>query len=127
MIADVRRIDLMQNPFTPPLATGSYLEKERWVTIYGLASVALLCVSVLFSMPGLILLNQKLRWIPVRSEIYDVEINGKSVPLETAIWDSLMTGSIPAVIGVILGMLAILNYLHNRRLRKARNPVSVSV
>jgi hypothetical protein len=50
-------------------------------------------VGFTIAMPGLVLLNQEHDWIPVNGRIFDVQIDGESVPVETVVWDSIIAGS----------------------------------
>ncbi|MEM6473705.1 MAG: hypothetical protein AAF802_29370, partial [Planctomycetota bacterium] len=89
---------------------------RRSVTRYLFAASLLLLMAFLVGMPGVFLLNQQYGWIPLPTEVYDIEMSGHSVSI----------GSVMRVLigmGVILGTsvpfllaIGIRNWLRNRRL-----------
>lgn len=91
----------MENPYETPLSPRAKPDLKRWVFRYTFACALLLVVGVCSALPGLVLLNQELGWIPVNGKIYDIEISGESVRLETAMRNSLTTGSMLGAIGML--------------------------
>lgn len=110
----------MENPYETPLSPRAKPDLKRWVFRYTFACALLLVVGVCSALPGLVLLNQELGWIPVNGKIYDIEISGESVRLETAMRNSLTTGSMLGAIGLLFGFNALLNWRYNRHLQAMR-------
>jgi len=117
-------MDQRDNIFASPTKHVSHAERERLVPAYFVACFVLFSVALLFAMPGLVLLNQQLDWIPTRGRIFEVEVDGKVVPLGTAMWSSLLSGAIPALAGALVGLIGVLNLRFNRKLRKAEHTTS---
>lgn len=113
-----RRVDTMSNPYEATQSLGRATDSRRWILPYAFACMLSASVGFTIAMPGLVLLNQEHDWIPVNGRIFDVQIDGESVPVETVVWDSIIAGSAFGIVGVLLGCATLLNWRHNRYLQK---------
>ena len=76
----VRCIDTMSNPYEATQTLGRATDSRRWILPYAFACMLSASVGFTIAMPGLVLLNQEHDWIPVNGRIFDVQIDGESVP-----------------------------------------------
>ncbi len=100
----------------------------RSVLIYVVASTVVILIAVSLAFPGLVLLNQEYGWFPTNARIYNIDIVGKSVPLEVAMRDSLLVGTAVGLTGLILALRGIVNWRWNSRVSKSPvEPTGITV
>lgn len=104
----------ISNPYEPPITTQRGFATIRAVRRYLLGSATLLVFAITVGMAGLQLLNQEHDWIPTQSAIYDIEIFGQPVSNATAIRYSIGASVAFYTVGVLLGLMALYNWRHNR-------------
>ena len=98
---------------------GESLTRRRAVRRFlGLAAFLGLITAVA-SIPGIILLNQEYGWLPVRSGIFDIEVNGRSVSNTTVIRYSIGASLMLLVATGLLFVRALRNWRFNGRLKKS--------
>jgi len=108
--------EIMHAPYEPPNSICSLELRERKVFPYCIvATVTILC-AVLIAFPGLVLLNQELGWIPTKGRVFNVEYDGKAVPLRTAMRDSLLFGTVVFLPGILLAARGLLNLRWNSKI-----------
>ena len=105
------------NPYKPSNANDHKRRKIRLFALQLVISLAAFAISFRSGFLGLRILNQKLGVFPTQSQLYEVSINGKTVPLEEMMWWSLSAGTLFAMIGFAFGALATLNYLRNKSIQ----------
>ena len=105
----------MANPYEPsdfPIAAAA--TNRRAVRRYWIGSAALLLVGLTVALPGLLLLNQELGWIPTQTGIFGIEFNGQPVSNATAIRYSIGLGLALWAAALMLAARATVNRRHNR-------------
>ena len=111
----------MKSPFEPPTTTYALEIHTRSVLVYFIAATIVIPIALSLAFPGLVLLNQELNWIPTEGRIYNIEIDGKSVPLQVAMRDSLFVGAAVGLPGLVLALRGIVNWRWNSRV--SRSPI----
>ncbi len=89
----------MDSAYKAPLASCRLERRERKVLAYWMIALLLLSCALLVSFPGLVLLNQELRWIPTDGWISEVRYGQTPVPLRTAMRDSLLSAFVIGLTG----------------------------
>ena len=117
----LRRESTMQSPFEPPTTNCSSEKRMRNVLIYIVAATVVIPIAVSLAFPGLVLLNQEFEWIQTSGRIYNIEIDGKEVPLKVAMRDSLLVGAAVGLSGLVLALRGIINWRLNSRV--SRSPI----
>ncbi len=106
----------MHAPYEPPSSTCDIELRERKVFAYFIVATVIILCAVLIAFPGLVLLNQELGWIPTKGRVFNVEYDGKSVPLRTAMRDSLLFGTVAFLPGILLAARGLLNVCWNSKI-----------
>ena len=109
----------MRSPFEPPTTTCSLELHTRSVLVYLISVTIVLPIALSLAFPGLVLLNQELNWIPTEGRIYNHQIDGKSVPLQVAMRDSLLVGAVVGLPGLVLALRGIVNWRRNSRVSRS--------
>lgn len=99
----------MANPYEAAAADTSH-QFRRAVRRYLVLSSFLLVFGLMVSYQGFALL-----FVPARTAIYDVEINGHPVSNEAAMGYTIGTGVVLVLVGLALCGKSFVNWRHNRR------------
>ncbi|MFO0924593.1 MAG: hypothetical protein U0905_19155 [Pirellulales bacterium] len=105
----------MDSAYKAPLASCRLERRERKVLAYWMIALLLLSCALLVSFPGLVLLNQELRWIPTDGWISEVRYGQTPVPLRTAMRDSLLSAFVIGLTGTLFAVRGFRNSRWNAR------------
>ena len=104
----------MAKPYQPPETVGDTSLSRRPVRRHLLGALLLFCIGVTASVPGFLLLNQELGWIPTQPGITGIEFNGRPISNGAAICYSIGFSAALIAIAFFLFVMGMRNWRMNR-------------